>query len=119
MSFEGYIQALCEHGHLTNFDIYDFPIFPEFADDPVCKSCGCKIVWKNTVDQTNSGNEGIITKFKVKTPEKTDRCNLGHVHILEAATYYIPDEQETKSLREYSADNEQESDCVIEYPAHE
>lgn len=47
MSYEGYVEYLCEKGHYFSFDCYDDP------DKPACPRCGGPPVWKHSVDQTN------------------------------------------------------------------
>ena len=59
MSYEGYTQYLCEHGHLWHVDAYD--------DKHHCPQCSSKPVWHHAVDCTNGieydddGNELAYT----------------------------------------------------------
>ena len=47
MSYEGYVERLCETGHLSSFDFY--------PDDEmnVCAQCKKPFVFQHSVDQTN------------------------------------------------------------------
>ena len=90
MSYEGLEQALCAVGHYQCYDCYS----------PIPKKCqikGCdeKIVWRNSVDQTNgshSGKKRIDGYVELKpNPVKTCKCDrCGHEHTIGAKTYKIP-----------------------------
>lgn len=45
MSYEGYVEYLCERGHLSGADCYD-------DDLKVCR-CGAPMAFRHAVDQTN------------------------------------------------------------------
>jgi hypothetical protein len=45
VSYEGYVEWLCERGHKSTTDAY--------SDDPLKCSCGARYVWRHAVDQTN------------------------------------------------------------------
>lgn len=53
MSYEGYRQCICPHGHLFTEDAYDHSMC--YLCDPPTKA-----VWTNEVDQTNGPSEGVI-----------------------------------------------------------
>lgn len=48
MSYEGYYQLVCVSGHLNEVDAYDY-----CQGEEMCRTCGAKIVWWNSVDTTN------------------------------------------------------------------
>jgi RNA polymerase subunit RPABC4/transcription elongation factor Spt4 len=84
MSYEGYIQYLCENGHLSLKDCYE-------DDIQICPICKAKIVWWNMVNTTNGSFseegeriDGYI-ELKIKTQKICDKCNS----VLET-TYKIP-----------------------------
>ena len=52
MSYEGYVQILCEKGHLSEVDCYVYN-----SDTFRCKICGAKEAWSNGVDLTNGSFE--------------------------------------------------------------
>jgi len=45
MSFEGYIECLCEKGHRWSVSCYDY--------HNNCNTCYAKGVWQHTIDNTN------------------------------------------------------------------
>jgi hypothetical protein len=101
MSYEGYIQALCENGHYNQFqDRMD--VDPEAE---VCHICKSKIVWTNSVDDTNGDHWGLIPpdlfNAFLKSPSKVETCNLGHSHVIFHEVYDIPTEEERVALRSY------------------
>ena len=86
MSYEGYAQQICENGHLYERDVYD--------SEESCPHCQGKSVFYNGVDETNCEQYGIIPpdqweKLRL-TEEKTETCNLGHVHVIARPTYRVP-----------------------------
>ena len=50
MSFEGFDIKVCENGHLSHIDVYDY----EFKGCPIC---GGSFVFIHTIDQTNGLDE--------------------------------------------------------------
>ena len=85
MSFEGYYEALCEDGHLTNID--------QFSDletgDP-CSVCGKPIKYIHVVDQTNGIEDETHLKLAVVSPEVRETCSCcGHVSVKEPAKYSV------------------------------
>jgi hypothetical protein len=103
MSYEGYEQHICEHGH--RFDV-SCQYVPEQDGDEVTCDCEAKSVFYNEVDTTNCDEYGVIPnkvwdeKFLL-SKEKAEVCNLGHTHIVEWATYRIPTKEELKSARDW------------------
>lgn len=102
MSYEGYIQALCEKGHYNQFpDRMDFDLESEGS----CQICGGKIVWVNSVDDTNGDAWGCIPhdlfNAFLSSFEKVETCNLGHQHITSHATYDQPSAEERDAVRSY------------------
>jgi len=100
MSYEGYVQAICENGHYSTFpEPYDM-----WYGKLTCSICKAKFSWTNSVDDTNCDAVGVIppeileTFVKDRTPIQV--CNLGHTHGGEV-TYRIPSEEETKNAQHY------------------
>jgi hypothetical protein len=91
MSFEGYVEYLCEDGHYNRLDasyLWDM-------HTPTCTYCARPVAWSRVVDETN----GIdfddpstlpYAALEVLTPERTERCSLGHMHVTAPARYRIP-----------------------------
>lgn len=95
MSYEGYDQCLCGNGHLFEQDCYN-----ECNCD-----CGSPTHFLNSVDNTNGDDVGIILssdwkKFLI-SEEKSQTCNLGHVHVTHRAIYRIPKADELVGIRSY------------------
>lgn len=80
MSFEGYYRRLCASGHQSVMDVWD--------EIEQCR-CGAAFVWSRLVDETNG--EGYDPPLDVATEAITERCNLGHDHVLVEATYRKPE----------------------------
>src|SRR5574342_456412 len=94
MSYEGYVQMLCENGHYHCRDAYEDLAAP-------C-GCGAHMVWHNNVDDTNGNSEGDIDidKFEVLAPVQLDTCECcGHTTVKEDETYKIPTPEQTRSWR--------------------
>lgn len=92
MSYEGHIQLLCKKGHPDELPVtYDM-----YGDDGVgdwrCQSlvnnkpCKEPVGWSNSVDDTNFESWGHHEMIEL-TPEETKVCDLGHTHVLTAATF--------------------------------
>lgn len=97
MSFEGYVQAICETGHYFEHDAY--------CDDGDRKChCGVKSAWTNLVDDTNCDAFGEIAfsvleeKLQIE-PERVEKCSLGHMHCVAEAIFRIPSEEEVVMMR--------------------
>lgn len=99
MSYEGYVQVLCENGHLFVTDAY----YDE--QTLVCSRCPASGVFFNHVDETNGPPQGEIPAEEWKqfeiAPERKERCNLGHEHVLEYARYRVPTAEELEKVRKY------------------
>ena len=95
MSFEGYVQILCENGHLNSRDAIDW-MYSELSDYK-CEECGGKLVWENTVDETNgvdpeTGYGYGYVELEVDKPAVVCTCDkCGNKHEVEAETYKIPE----------------------------
>lgn len=50
MSYEGYVEKLCEKGHLSSFDVYE-------GEAETCPRCGTPWAFTHSVDQTNGIEE--------------------------------------------------------------
>ncbi len=96
MSYEGYLQCICENGHY----------FERNVENGGPCLCGSPAAWTNEVDQTNCDENGVI-KFSVieekflDTPDRVEVCDLGHPHVTRDAVFRIPTKAETDPLREY------------------
>lgn len=97
MSYEGYGQCICENGHRFDVDCH--------SDDVCCHICECKATFYNPVDDTNGDSVGIIlNQFWDKllvSEQKTQKCNLGHTHVIHEAIYRIPSPKELIEFRYY------------------
>jgi hypothetical protein len=96
MSYEGILQLLCTNGHYwtINFREEDLVI--------KCPICSEPVVFRNSVDNTNGDSWGmILMEHFLKTPEVKQTCNLGHEHVVQAATYQIPTREERNQFRCY------------------
>ena len=93
MSYEGYTQNICKNGHLFDRDAFSRTI---------C-DCGAEAAWPNQVDETNCYGVGFIPfeEFKklMLTPTRVKTCNLGHQHVLEEATYRLPEPNELQRTK--------------------
>lgn len=89
MSYEGYIQTICERGHYSQRDddyyAYQAPAWKcsHLFDGVVC---GSESKESYSVDDTNCDSYGR-REVILLTPETYETCNLGHRHIISAATY--------------------------------
>jgi hypothetical protein len=91
MSWEGYIQCLCENGHQFGVGPYD--------EDMCCDICKGKITWSHPVDETNGcccdDNSCCAhpLPLKVKTPAEYKECpTCHHKELVKHETYYKPGE---------------------------
>jgi len=89
MSWEGWDQLLCEHGHYQSGECP-----PPFADRAEFKcwveGCDGQLAWQNQVDETNGGSEGMV-KLKLKKKAVFSKCpKCQTVHMKKAEEYYIP-----------------------------
>ena len=114
MSYEGYVQILCSNGHDHICDCYewDFGGFGGEEENWKCSICGSGVAWTNNVDTTNGSfcscatedgyvegasceycDKGRIDGYvdlEIETEAVTCKCDCGHVHVVEVATYKIP-----------------------------
>lgn len=94
MSYEGYVQCVCDNGHYFVCDAFG---------QAQCQ-CGAAVAWDNDVDQTNCDAYGEIPyevlsdKFLLE-PAKAATCNLGHEHVIAIAVFRIPTKDESDPLR--------------------
>jgi hypothetical protein len=100
MSYEGYVQLICENGHLTSEDTYYHDM-----TEPECSICKGKILWENQVDETNGDDVGKITyedmnKYFRIQGQKLETCpTCNHVHEVLSNLYRVPLKEETQNLR--------------------
>lgn len=85
MSFSGYYQLLCEHGHYFEMDAYKY----ELSGLVVCPICRHFVIWWNLVDTTNG--KGCPVELEVLDREWKQTCpTCGHVGIIRHTRYRIP-----------------------------
>lgn len=94
MSYEGFELHLCEDGHAWQCDAYD--------EDKTCADCGKPAISTKSFDCTNGCDDCKINysedykcglaALTVKTPAEYETCNLGHRHMVKAATYEFGEE---------------------------
>jgi hypothetical protein len=93
MSYEGHEQVLCEKGHLSSFNCFD----EGWMFNPICH-CGAKLVWYNSVNETNGSFEedenGIETDIRIDGYIELEILEAGkkceHCGMTGEATYKIP-----------------------------
>lgn len=94
MSFEGYDRYLCQNGHLTEIDVYD----PINNEDLPCQICGTKMVWHETIDETNGNDPNSVTQLKIRTKRKLKRCkHCNCISVEKHETYKIPKRHRLKN----------------------
>jgi len=93
MSYEGYVQLICESGHYTVTDCNDYD-----REALNCGFCNTKVAWENHVDLTNGSwdenNERIDGYFHVEVDVKAETCECpkcGNNHSTSVSTYKIPE----------------------------
>jgi len=101
MSYEGYVQRICENGHRYDTDAMS----DTHMGDGLCPFCGAASAFENHVDETNCDSIGFVTiedweRFIIE-PEETQTCDLGHIHITKDAVYRVPTTEELAPLRRY------------------
>lgn len=109
MSYAGYYQNICSNGHKAEVSS---EVEYGYSNTPKCKFCGEKIVFSNSVDQTNCEEWGIIleedwNKVFLLTPDEYQVCNLNCSHLIKPATYRIPTKEELSKYRMYFDQNDQ------------
>ena len=91
-----YTQYICKNGH--------YYTGTSFSSSDPCSSCGASPAWKNDVDDTNCVQYGIVlfdtlVKHARISKAKKQKCNLGHVHVIQLEIFRIPTPAETKAWR--------------------
>ena len=96
MSYEGYVQMLCERGHYEIKNAHD-------NKNDNCYACGAPFIWFNNVDDTNIDNHGFIEmKQFLMNPAITETCtHCKHVKEVAAEVYRVPTDEEVKKSRTY------------------
>jgi hypothetical protein len=108
MSFEGYDDVICSKGHLTSqnslceSDICNHMV--SASSETGIVYCNADIVWRNTVDQTNGEDVGLIKRSDMDkfiiTPEVMETCShCGHTKRISPALYRPPTKEETKAIQ--------------------
>lgn len=108
MSYEGYLEVLCENGHLNihnenaGLDYDERGPFVNYSNIK-CPDCKSIAAFVNCVDATNGPPQGAIDfdLFEI-SPQKVEKCNLGHFHIIKPAVYRIPTKDEAQAIRSKS-----------------
>jgi len=92
MSFEGYYRILCENGHLSGRDCYDYGDY--YGDDGEecwkCPTCGAKEAWRQLIDETNGNGNDQKWPLTILEEARYDQCDLGCTHCVKEAVYKIP-----------------------------
>lgn len=93
MSYEGYVEALCEDGHYYSWDCYDDP--PKVCDAKIKDgSCQKSLVWWNPVDQTNGDGSEFEAKLELAEEAVYDTCpTCSHNNMISQVRYKIPTNQ--------------------------
>ncbi len=100
MSYEGYSQFLCKHGHYWTKDCYALPnLMYEDNVKQKCPVCREDDVWENMVDETNGSWDDngtridgyVELKLMIKKSGICSAC--GENHICEKK-YEIPGKEE-------------------------
>lgn len=91
MSFEGYLQCICENGHY-----YESVVISRMEAPESCDECQAGAAWMNIVDDTNCNTYGeipmeLLEKHFLKSPGSEK----------EEPIFRIPTNEETDSLRHY------------------
>ncbi len=98
MGWEGYSQNFCENGHF-----FRAAMGPGEDEDVTACACGAAISRSNIVDDTNCDAVGVIPDEVLAAllirEQKTELCNLGHIHVVERAVYRIPSEEEFEAVQ--------------------
>jgi hypothetical protein len=107
VSYEGYVQCLCENGHY--YENHRDPEWDDLSVAAICPVCRAVPVWKNSVDESNHDSYGIIPIEQLNasflaTPEETRVCDLGCLHVVRYATYRIPSAAVTRWMRHHRND---------------
>ena len=102
MSYEGYVQTICENGHYSEFDAHDTRWVRGEIECPECES---EIVWVNEVDETNCDGYGYI-EVELDKPAVTETCDhCGHTRVVEEETYKIPGDDAVRMYYEWDYEN--------------
>ncbi len=113
MSYEGFVQQICEKGHFSGRDCMD--------DNAACRICGGKLVWENNVDQTNWEDFGYIRQEDMKKfviqEEVIEICShCGQNKQVSPTLYRPPTPEETAENRTMSGfDVPEGADCDYVY----
>lgn len=91
MSYEGYVQRLCEDGHYSTVEAYftsnDMDNCPVLVNG---NPCAKPIAWTNDVDQTNDNGDDTVVTLTRTHDTRTHTCECGNVHTIEPDRFHIP-----------------------------
>ncbi len=74
MSYEGWVEYLCENGHYHRWDCSD-PDQPYNPDDFKCSDCGAGRTTMRYIDQTNGYmGDSMREELKVLSQDKCECC---------------------------------------------
>lgn len=104
MSYEGSVQLLCKHGHLTNVDCNE-DISETLCDEVMNgQPCNAEFVFMNSVNETNCDEDGEIPLHILKTlvvaPREWSKCaHCDCSKVINDTRYRIPEDHELDKLR--------------------
>ena len=87
MSFEGFYRILCENGHLTTIDVYEWSDRGNWR----CPTCLAPEAWRELIDQTNGYNVDDETPLQVIKKATICCCvKCNNQHVVAPPVYKIP-----------------------------
>jgi len=96
MSWEGWVQLVCERGHSHACDGYEFEFVQEYWE---CPDCGAGLAWYNVVDVTNGSFDdddnridGYV-QLKIREAHRCECPTCGTEHSSSPTEYEIPKDE--------------------------
>ena len=94
MSYEGYVQTICQKGHYMVVDAYEFD-----ESKFICPWCKSGLSEWNGVDDTNGdGLKYTIVPILATKPKHCICKDCGHKHCIVQATYRFPKNSGAKKV---------------------
>jgi hypothetical protein len=96
MSYEGYDMLLCEDGHYHQVDAFELIDRDEWKCPE--KDCGKRLIWINSVDETNGVDEetgqcpGYVELEPLPDNNECKCIQCGHIHRTAPIRYKIPED---------------------------